>query len=428
MTAGTLPGAAAPPRAAAAPQPSIALLAAVVLLTARAFQFFPGFPLVQELAFVLAPVALVVVAARSSGAVGRTRLFELYVVLMMLCMPLWSGLMAAQAFGQPPIYGVLTWRGYGLMSVSLALLYAMRSGWMQTQDLGRAMVASAWITLGLFAAMSLLLDPADFVEYGIGFIEDRFEEGYRFKFSAVFVIYAMFHYAVRGFREARPALYLLALGFFLFLFGSAGGRILTVSVVLTALLLLWRWGGWIRFLKGTALLALLAGLMIVVGALLSPAATGERLGKFSEAFSVFEFDADIIDDVSAASRVLQTAIALPQIEERPLVGSGRISSQWVEQGFIGFLGVYFFPDDIGIIGMVYQFGIVGTALFALQFVFAWWFARRVSRKQSTTVSDTCGAYIVFLAISSLATGSFVMAPEFLLLLIAVVARQGEVNQ
>ncbi len=405
----------------------IVLLSVVLLLTTRTFQYFPGMAILQELAFLLAPLGLVVVAARSRGAIGRSWAFETYVVLLMVSMPIWSGIAAQQAHGQPIIYGVLSWRGYALISVALALLYALRSGWIVTQDIGRAFMACAWFTLGLFAAMTLLLDPVDFLSYGIGFVEDRYVEGYRFKFSAVFTIYAMFHYGVRAFREHRPELYLLALLFFFFLFGSAGGRIFTVSVLATTLLLMYRWGGLSRFVQGASALAMVALVAVGFGALIAPDSTAERLTKFSEAFSVFSADADDIDDASAASRVLQTLVALPQIEERPLAGGGRISAQWVEESFAGLLGVYFYPDDIGLIGMVYQFGFVGTGLFALQFLFAWRYGRRLPRSRATTVSDTCVAYLLYLIVSSVATGSFVMFPEFSLLLIAIILHQGTVD-
>lgn len=405
----------------------VLLLSLVLLMTARTFQYFPGMSIPQELAFLLAPLGLMVVAARSRRAVGRTWAFETYIVLLMIAMPVWSGIAAQQAHGQPMLYGILSWRGYALMSVPLTLLYAMRSGWILTQDIGRAFMACAWFTLVLFASMTLLLDPADYLSYGIGFIEDRFVEGYRFKFSPVFATYAMFNYGVRAFREHRPEFYLLALLFFFFLFGSAGGRIFTVSVLATTLLLMYRWGGMARFFQGGSALAVIALAMVGFGALIAPESTAERLNKFSQAFSVFATDADDIDDASAASRVLQTLVALPLIEERPLAGGGRVSAQWVEKSFAGLLGVYFYPDDIGLIGMVYQFGFVGTGLFALQLLFAWSYSQRLIRSRANTVSDTCIAYLLYLLVSSVATGAFVMFPEFSLLLIAVVAQQGLVD-
>lgn len=403
------------------------LLAAVLLVTARTFQYFPGMALLQEAAFVLAPLVLVAIASRARRVVGRTAAFETFVVVLMLAMPVWSALAALQAHQQPVAFGLLTWRGYGLLAVSLSLLYALRAGWTTLEDLGRAFVACAWFTLGLYIVMLLLLNPADFASYGNGFIEDRHFEGYRFKFNPTFTIYALFHYGVRAFRSKQSRWYAVAALFFLFVFGSAGGRIFTVSVLATALLFLLRWGGWARFLKGSFAILLLGASTVGLLSVLAPEATDTRLDKFADAFAVLEADAELIDDPSAASRVLQVVTAAPLIEEHPWIGNGRISAQWAEQGYAGLLGVYFFPDDIGLVGMVLQYGVVGTAFFALQFVFAWRAARRYRRQRVRPVQATVAAEanLVYLAVSSVFTGSFVMLPEFGMVLIAMMVYQGE---
>ena len=413
-----------PSRAATTLWPVIALSIALMLVT-RTFQYFPGMGLVQEAGIVAAPVALAILVMRHRRVVGRTRGFELYVLFLMVAMPAWSGVAALSAYGQPLFFGVLAWRGYWLSAFALLVLYAGRARLITTSDVDRAFVACAWATLTLFLLMTLLLVPANFIDYGPGFIEDRHTEGYRFKFNAVFTIYAMFHYAVRALRESRPQWYLASAPFALFLFGSAGGRTLTVSVILAVLVVLLHWGGWARVWRGAAGLAVLLIVVIGVAAVSAPAATSERLDKFADAFAVFSLDADLIDDASAASRALQVLVALPMIEEHPFVGNGRISSQWVDDGYSGYLNTYFFPDDIGVLGMVLQYGLIGTALFAAQFVFGWRYARRNKRARANVASDTSETYLAYLAISSIATGSFVMFPEFALLLIAVLVAHDE---
>ena len=402
----------------------VGLLSIALLLTARVFQYFPEFSLVQEAAFALAPLALIVIMFKASQVVGETPLLEGYCILLMLLMPVWAGIAAWQVHGQPVIYGVLALRGFGLISVGLAVLYALRMSWLTVEDLSRAFILCAWGTLTLYVLMDLFLDAANFTDYGIGFVEIRTGESTRFKFNSAFIFYALFYYGVRAFHQRQSWLYGISLALFLYMFGSAGGRILTVSILLTALILLLRWGGWRRFAKGLAALSLLTGILVGIGSLLAPAATVQRLTKFTDAFSIFASDAEGIDDASAASRVLQTLIAAPLIEERPLTGNGRISSQWVEDGFPALFGAHFYPDDIGIIGMVYQYGLAGTLLCAMQFAFAWNYARKCSNRKRSLVGDTCAAYLLFLGISSLPTGNFGTFPEFGLLLTVVLAHLG----
>ncbi len=406
------------------PWPVVALSIGL-LMVARTFQYFPAMGLVQEAAIVAAPVALAVLMRRHPKVVGRTPGFELYLLFLTIAMAAWSGLAALWAHGQPLVFGILASRGYWLSSFALIVLYAVRARLITTGDVDRAFVACAWITLMLFVLMTVTLDPVNYIDYGPGFIEDRHTEGFRFKFNAVFTLYAMFHYAVRALRESRPQWYLASAPFALFLFGSAGGRTLAVSVILAVLVVLLHWGGWARVWRGAAGLALLLGAVFGVAAVIAPEATSERLDKFADAFAVVSLDADLIGDASAASRALQILVALPMIEEHPWMGNGRISSQWVEEGYAGLLDTYFFPDDIGIVGMAVQFGLIGTAAFAVQFIFGWRYARRITRARSSTTSDTCETYLAYLAISSIVTGSFVMFPEFVLLLVAMLLAHHE---
>lgn len=404
---------------------TLVALCVALLLLSRTFQYFPNMALVQEAAIVAAPVALALLLVRHRGVAGRTPLFEGYVLFLMVAMPLWSGFAALSAYGQPVVFGTLAWRGYWLSAFALFILYATRARLIKPCDVDKAFIICAWSTLILFLLMNVLLDPANYVEYGIGFIEDRDLEGYRFKFSQVFALYALFHYIVRGLRESRFQWYLVAGVFASFLVGSAGGRTLTVSAVLALLVVLLHWGGWVRVWRGAASLVALLVVVFGVSTILAPAATEDRLDKFADAFAVFSLNADEIDDSSAAARALQILAALPMVEEHPIMGNGRISSQWIPDGYQGYLGAYFFPDDIGVVGVLLQFGMLGTVVLTLQFMFAWAYVRQIGRPRSSVGSDTVEIYIAYLAISSLATGAVVMFPEFCLLLVAMLLARSE---
>jgi len=110
-------------------------------------------------------------------------------------------------------------------------------------------------------------------------------------------------------------------------------------------------------------------------------------------------------DASANARIDETKIAWPFIEKNMMFGSGALSNQW-ENGFFGKLG-NFAPSDIGLIGVVFLYGIVGVLIFLYQFVFAWKFINIIPKKNSSILVESSISFLVFYFIHSLTTGKFI---------------------
>jgi len=402
------------------------LLCVTLLLVTRVFQYFPGFGPIQELGFLLPLLAFLPMwlhLKRNIPVAQRRGLFMPYALGVMVLMPLWAGVMAQLVHGQPWYFGVLSLRGYAMITIPVLLLCLLQAGRITLQDLDRALMTCAWFTMVIYVAMTLVLNPADFVNDSNTFVENRNDDGVRFKFSNALLLYALFSHGVKALRQ-RSWLHLLpALALLAWMVGSAGGRILTLGVMLTTLLMLSLWGNFRTVMSGIAGMSLVIGLAVGIGTAVDSEATHERLNKFKDAFEVFAADIDLIDDSSAASRVLQTLIALPYIEESPLLGNGRISAQWIEGGYKGLIGEHFFPDDIGVFGMLMQFGVFGTLVLYGQFLLAivlilrWKASGRKGPNESVVLA--CAAYAIYESLASLANADAMMFPELTLLPIAV---------
>ena len=121
--------------------------------------------------------------------------------------------------------------------------------------------------------------------------------------------------------------------------------------------------------------------LLLATALLFVFDTGNMIhmaGKFTDAFTVV-LTGEPSDDASANARLVETASALPYIEKNWLLGNGDISRQW-HGGYEGVLGAFFYPSDVGIIGTIYLYGLLGLLLFAIQFVFAIRFSNRIGMR------------------------------------------------
>lgn len=78
-------------------------------------------------------------------------------------------------------------------------------------------------------------------------------------------------------------------------------------------------------------------------------------------------------------RYVESEIAMKGFEKHPVLGNGFLSSQW-DEGYLQFYR-YFYPADIGLLGNLYVYGIVGTLFYYIPFLaaFIWMFKLRKTR-------------------------------------------------
>ena len=107
------------------------------------------------------------------------------------------------------------------------------------------------------------------------------------------------------------------------------------------------------------------------------------------------FLGETTDEASSAVRFMEFNTALSYIDKNPILGNGFISNQW-NGGWRDLLG-YFYPVDIGILGNIFVFGILGTFLLYLPFVFSLHISREVNSKN--VFFKTCEYMILFFFLS-----------------------------
>jgi hypothetical protein len=345
--------------------------------------------------------------------------FELYVLAMMALTPLLSGLAASREFGQPLIYGVLAQRANILAAGALIILYLFRKELIAWRDVQGALLLLAWTTLGIYLLMHLLLDPAAFVEFGRGLVGGGASSEFEFKFRSEFIIFGFIFYAFLGFRNKSRRYWLLSLPFIGYLLIIEGGRSLLVSLFAAFFIFAVRWGSFSRLIA-LAPKILIAGMLLLALLYASNAAYVHQLaGKFADAFTALTVG-ERTEDASANSRILQAAIAAPYVKKHWIIGNGDLSKQW-RGGYEGVLGGRFFPSDIGIVGVLYMYGSLGTLLFTLQFYFAYRYSRMASiAEEATPLLDAIKGFLLYFAIHSLVTGKFAHYSEIGLIFIALI--------
>jgi len=390
----------------------------------RIFQYFPGMKYVQELWYVLCAAVLLftypIIKLNDSLVFTKT---EIYLLIMIILIPLMSMFPAYFVFGQPLFYGLVSMRGVFLLAGVLLLLICLRHEIISFAMLEKSFVIIIWSSFCLYILMNLFLNPDSFHDYGLGFVVKGYgNEKSGFKFQDNFQILGVFYYFFKGFKEKTKMSYVYSVVLLMFLFAGHGGRGMTISLGFTLLYFLYRWGGLTRIFKFVPVVVIGVILFVSVAYLISPEQVINRAGKFSDAFTVV-LKREEVEDTSANARLLTTLAAIPYIENHFIFGCGNISSQW-NDGFGGVIGTYFHPSDIGFIGIIFMYGVVGLIIYLYQVVLALKASKSSRYQECNPLIDAAKCILMYLFIYSIQTGFFVHNIEITMTYIVIIACYG----
>jgi hypothetical protein len=255
------------------------------------------------------------------------------------------------------------------------------------------------------------------MDYKGGFVGGGGSSEASFKFNALFIIFGFYYYIFQGFRLKSRKFYFYGLIFLAYLIIVDGGRSLMLSIFLSWFYFFWRWASLRKLL--VLMPKLLLGGVLAVGLLIliNPTAVSSVVQKFGDALSVV-VTGEKGDDVSSNARILESAIAFPYIQKHWVLGNGKLSNQW-HGGYEGILG-YFYPSDIGVIGVLYIYGILGLLFFLGQYYYAINVSKRLSTYyKSSPLLDGIKGFLLYFLLHSIVTGRFVHYAEISLFFVAI---------
>lgn len=368
-------------------------------------------------------------AAILSTAGGRAPMrhpFNVYIMLTAFGLPIMGALAAYVVFGQPMIYGLAAQRGCLLALFAYAIGNMIFNGRVTLAELQRAFIILAWFNLAVCAPVLILLDPNNYSELG-ALVSDGGGIYNEFHLPMTFILLGAMYYVSMWMLSDRPRYGLFAAPFILYIVAGANGRILNLALAVTLLVIAWIGSPRKRLKNLSAALAL--AIAVVIGiAIVNPDKIGSTVIKYQDAFAAVAGAYDVAD-VSANARIVQTEVAWPYIYDNPITGTGALSNEW-NGGYQQLFG-YFHPSDLGMIGVMFVYGLIGVAFFSFQYIA---FARLspVVKHMSDKVPYNAlllamFANLLFMLFSSIVTGSFILVPEQTLFFFAVILAQVRLN-
>jgi hypothetical protein len=385
------------------------------------FRYLPGYEWTLEVAVLLS--ALIVILLILSVKYIVFKRFNLYLLAISVVLPCYTAIVAKSFYGQPILFGLLAQRAAVLSLLPMSVGWLITKRHVSSNELRLSLITLAWVNLILCSLIKIYLDPNQFDNLG-AFVSDGGNQFNEFLLPLGFILFGSFYYFSLWVRSNRRIYFFSAFAFIGYIVAANSGRMLIIGLF-GALLLVGRLSGprsgaWISAI-GRLILVLSVGGFIL---LLTSEKIEQMASKFNDAFLALNRE-EQINDFSANSRVSQFEIIENIILDRFFVGTGWVSNKW-NDGFKSIYG-YFHPSDLGLIGVVFIYGIVGCLVYCYQYFLGWRCFVKLNKNQfqagHESITIAFGGYLFYLLITSVTTGAIAFYPEQSLLCIAVIDSQ-----
>lgn len=275
-------------------------------------------------------------------------------------------------FKQPYYYGIMAQRSVLLSLSGILLISLLRKGWITIQQVERSFVIISLSLLIIFYFFFLFVNPVKFTD--MEFVAYSPIRGYRYRFQFALVIMLLFYSLFKVSHEKKNGYIAIVLLIIFYLVYFLQSRTTLVVLAFTLLIYFFRNFTLREKIRNTIIYG---SVIIVAGALLFSLGYTSLYDKYHVLYSnVYNiFFGETSDEASSAVRFMEFNIALDYIEKNPILGNGFISNQW-NGGWRDILG-YFYPVDIGLLGNIFVFGLLGTCLIYLPYYFSLSMSRQV---------------------------------------------------
>ncbi|MGV9013754.1 MAG: hypothetical protein ACOH13_14265 [Flavobacteriales bacterium] len=341
--------------------------------------------------------------------------FEIYVLLLII-LPLGSAFGARKEFGQPLIWGIIAFKDYYLLLGVLAVYHWLRMGWVTLKQLEKAMLIMSWICLIYFYFATLFINPAPYQDTPLAGANEVKGGGVYYRFNMAAMYFGAIYYSARAFKRETwfDLFYAMLFAAYVVVF-----RLDRTSMAVTALGM----AGVVLFhvpLKRIvrAIMVVLIPFIfsVVLIFLLAPSKVKQYEDMFTDAIHTVMGTSG--GEAEVGVRTLEIAIADRQVAKHPWLGNGRISHTWNETGYEQWLG-FFFPADVGMLGLTFIYGYPGMVFLYLLFAVAAIYMLRVKGRNDDLFFITCQFLLLALFLDSLTNGQLTQNPGQALLLMGV---------
>lgn len=330
-----------------------------------------------------------------------------YLYVMMLFLPVLSAVAANLAEGQTIAGGLLAQRHwFGLGGIFL-IIYLLRMHFYTIKDFFRAMEWLGWLCLVFYLYCYIFLDAEKYMDYSfVGYSDIK--GGYRFRFGVDFIAFLALYYMIKFISFKRNINLFYSIIFLAYLFFLHQGRIVMVSIIGCIFLYYLIEVNWKRTILYTAVGGTLFIVFMTILSLAFPDFIGRYVTQYLNVLLVFL--GEETGEGSVEARVEEIAIVMLYFSTYTIgwvIGVGKYGADYSDpDNPITQVA----PGDIGILGSIMTYGIVGTVVMYIQFLIALQSMRFVKIFRKDVYYITSVYFLFFLFATSIAKGNLFTQP------------------
>lgn len=301
------------------------------------------------------------------------------IMLPFLIMPIISAIQASRVFGQPIVFGLIAQRQLTMVLCAHFVAIALSDRWLTKEKFEKYFIGSLHIMLFVFLVFYMFVDPARFID--TDFVTLSLNKGYRYEFPDS-CIYGLFLYGLFKIwitKEKGWLLSVLLSSFYILVYLMDRTQLIAIAGTIAVYVFLNF--SFPRIIR-TAILAGVGG-VIAFGALglLAPDFLTKNINLYVTA--VETLTGEKVAESSTNVRFMESKIALDGFIKHPIMGVGFLSTKW-NDGFRS-LNKHFYPVDVGILGNLFVYGIIGTLVFYIPFFITWKYSRKIKNKNDALI-------------------------------------------
>jgi len=328
---------------------------------------------------------MVVGWSKGSGNYLQLILFPLFLL------PFVNAFQANQEFQQPYWMGLIAQRQQFIMFAGYFIVVALKRNWVSIDNLTKYLIKSLIIIMLIMLFFSVFIDPTKFGDSE--FARYSLNKGWHYEFPSD-VLANVIIFSMISVISSNNYKYIIPLGIgviYFLLYIQDRSQILMICITLA-----------IYFLRNVNLTKtfyfIVWGSIILLSTIslfmiFNPDIINHYITIFGNASTIVTGEST--SEYSTNMRLSEGAIAIKGFYKHPWLGNGFVSSQF-KGGFSGFFG-YFYAADVGILGNLFVYGILGTLVFYLPFIFAVKWARKLRNNHHILLTTAqYGLIFVFL--------------------------------
>ena len=368
------------------------------LLSLRVLARFPSG--IFEALFILVLILTSIISIRDiilQWLLGKANYFHL-ILAPLFILPFITAYQANIEFQQPYLIGLLAQRQHFIIFAGYFLVLGLKNKSFDIDGFKKHFIRSLLIIMGIMLFFSVFINPLVFND--TDFVEFSLNKGWHYEFPsdviATVILYSMFKLLKENRKRFILPLLLGGLYFLVYIQDRSQLLMITITVFIFFIRNIDIYRKFLYLLWGI----ISASALLLIIYVVDPGLIDHYITIFGNASTIVTGDSTT--EYSTAMRISEAAIAIKGIALHPLLGNGFVSSQF-KGGFSGFFG-YFFASDVGILGNLFVYGILGTLIFYIPFFVTLSWTKRL-RKNNDILLTTCQYGMVFIFLDMITAAS-----------------------